>query len=155
MKKVLIQGAFEILNWGHVKAFEFCKQHGDYLVVALNTDELLRSYKNREPILPWQQKKEIIESIKFVDEVVPASDFSPLELLRTHQIDVYALTDEWKHTKREEMIHMQRKGGGMIFPPRFEGVVSTTEIRNRIIAEDKRYQKTGEKPLKPGDYEPS
>lgn len=152
MKKVLIQGSFDLLNWGHVKAFELCKQHGDYLIVALNTDELLKEYKNRVPYMPWYQKKEIIESIRFVDEVIPAPDFSPLEILRNRQIDVYALTDEWKHTKHDEIIHMQRKGGEILILPRFEGVVSTTAIRNKIIEEAKRYEETGEKPIKPEDY---
>ncbi len=137
MKKkiVFIQGAYDLINWGHVKSFELCKSFGDYLIVALNTNELLEAYKKRQAILPWYQKKEIIESMKFVDEVVEAPDFSPMELLKKHDVDVYVLTEEWKETKSEEIAYMLAKGGEVKFSPRFEGVVCTSEIKRRLLEE--------------------
>jgi len=147
MKKkiVLIQGAFEILNWGHVKAFERAKTLGDYLIVALNTNELLRDYKKREPVLPWYQKKEIIQSIKWVDEVIPAPEFSPLQLLKDYDVDVYLLTKEWEDTKLTEISYMLEKGREVNFSPRFDGVVCTSEIKRRLLAEARAEEKKEEK----------
>lgn len=137
MKKkiVFIQGAYDIINWGHIKAFQRAKKLGDILIVALNSDELLRQYKGREPVLPYYQKKFIIESCKYVDKVVKATEFSPLKLLKSLDVDVYVLTREWESTKAEEIAYMLKKGGKVNFSPRFKGVVPTSEIKNRLLKE--------------------
>lgn len=134
---VLLQGAFDIINYGHIRAFKRAKSEGDYLIVALNTDTLLRDYKSREPVLPWWQKKVIIESIKYVDKVVPARWFSPLSLLKKHAVDVYCITREWESTKTEEMAYMREKGGKTVFLPRYAHVVPTSEIKRILLREAK------------------
>jgi glycerol-3-phosphate cytidylyltransferase len=131
---VLIQGAFEILNYGHIRAFKFAKAQGDYLIVALNTNELIADYKSRQAVMPWVQKKRIIESIRYVDKVVPAKEFSPLRLLKQHHVDVYVLTREWEHTKAVEMAFMKDKGGRVCFSRRFKGV-STTAVKEKLLRE--------------------
>lgn len=135
MKVVLLQGAFDIINYGHVRALKRAKALGDYLIVALNTDQLLRQYKKREPVLPWKQKKVILEAIRWVDKVVPAHNFSPLSLLKKYKVDVYVLTKEWENTKNVEMEYMKKKGGKISFSPRYAGVVCTSEIKRRLLKE--------------------
>ncbi len=134
-KIVLIQGAYDIINWGHVKAFKRAKALGDYLIVALNSDELLKEYKGREPVLPFYQKKFIIESFRYVDKVVKATEFSPLKLLKKYNVDVYVLTREWEHTKAKEMAYIRSKGGEVSFSPRFKGVVCTSDIKKILLKE--------------------
>ncbi len=136
-KVVLIQGAFEIVNHGHVLALRRAKQLGDILIVALNTNRLIKDYKDRQPVLPWQHKKVILESLRCVDLVVPAHNFSPLKLLKKHNVDVFVLTREWEHTKAEEIAYMKSKGGRVYFSRRYAGVVSTSEIKRRLLAEAK------------------
>ena len=114
-----LQGAFDILNYGHIRAFKFAKAQGDYLIVALNTNELIRDYKGREPVMPWSQKRRIIEACRYVDRVVPAREFSPLELLKRYRVDVYVLSHEWEHTKAAEIAFMKQKGGRVCFSRRF------------------------------------
>ena len=70
---VLLQGSFDIINWGHIRAFERAKSLGDFLIIALNSNPLFRSYKG-VPVLPYYQKKFIIESCRFVDKVVKATE---------------------------------------------------------------------------------
>jgi glycerol-3-phosphate cytidylyltransferase len=134
-KVVLLQGAFDIINWGHVKAFERAKKLGDYLIIALNSDKLVKEYKNRDSVLPYYQKKKIIESFTFVDKVVPAHEFSPLKLLKKHDVDIYVLTKEWESSKTEEIAYMKEKGGKVSFSPRFKGVVSTSQIKEKLHQE--------------------
>lgn len=136
-KIVFIQGAYEIINWGHIKAFQRAKLLGDYLIVALNSNELIKQYKKREPVLPWYQKKFIIESCKFVDKVVKANEFSPLKLLKKYDVDVYVLTREWQSTKSEEIAYMKSKGGKVSWSPRFKGVVCTSDIKRILLNEAK------------------
>lgn len=132
---VLIQGAFDIINWGHIKAFERAKAEGDYLIVALNSNELLEKYKGRKAVLPWYQKKFIIESCKFVDKVVKATEFSPLKLLKKYKVDVYVLSREWEETKAVEIAYMKAKGGKISWSPRFKGVVPTSRIKQILLDE--------------------
>jgi glycerol-3-phosphate cytidylyltransferase len=136
-KIVFIQGAYEIINWGHIKAFKRAKSLGDYLIVALNSNELIKEYKKRDPVLPWYQKKFIIESCQFVDKVVKATEFSPMNLLKKYDVDVYVLTREWEHTKSEEIAYMKSKGGKISWSPRFKGVVCTSDIKRILLNEAK------------------
>ncbi len=132
---VLLQGAFDIINWGHVKAFQRARAQGDYLIVALNSNELVKAYKGRDAVLPWYQKKFIIESCVYVDKVVKATKFSPLELLKKYNVDVYVLTKEWAETKEKEIAFMKAKGGKISWSPRFKGVVSTSRIKEILLQE--------------------
>ncbi|MFA6325470.1 MAG: adenylyltransferase/cytidyltransferase family protein [Candidatus Paceibacterota bacterium] len=134
---VLIQGTFDLINWGHIKAFQKAKSHGDYLIVALNSNELVKEFKHREPVLPYYQKKFIIESCKYVDKVVKATKFSPMELLKKYDVDVYVITQEWKHTKSIEISYIKNKGGEVKISPRFRGVVCTSDIKKILLEEAK------------------
>jgi cytidyltransferase-like protein len=135
LKVVLIQGAFEIINHGHVLALRRASQLGDKLIVALNTNQLIRKYKKREPVLPWAHKKLILENLRCVDKVVPAHKFSPLDLLKKYDVDVYVLTREWEAGKSEEIAYMKSKGRRVFFSRRYAGVVPTSEIKRRLLEE--------------------
>jgi len=133
MIKVLFQGTFDLLNYGHVKAFEDAKKQGDYLIVALNTDDLIRRYKKREPILPYKQREVILKAVRFIDEVIPVNDFSPLELLKKHNINVYVIGSEWKASKMKEIGYMKSIGGKIFFTPEYDGVIHSSQIRRRCV----------------------
>lgn len=137
MKKniVLLQGAFDIINAGHVRVFEFAKRQGDHLIVAVNTNKLLREYKGRDAVLPWLQKKRIISAIRFVDRVIPARHFSPFGLLRHYRPDVFVCGSEWVHAHLAEIAYVKSYGGRVVISPRFRGVVPTSEIKRRLLEE--------------------
>lgn len=135
---VFVQGAYDIINWGHVKSLELAKSFGDHLIVGLNSNELIRKYKQREPVLPWYQKRDILLALKWVDEVVEAKAFSPIKLLEEHDVDVYCMTEEWLGTKKAEMKFMALKPDGKVkILPRFEGVVPTSKIKEILLSEAK------------------
>lgn len=134
-KVVFFQGTFDIINWGHVKAFKQCKSFGDELIVGLNTDKLVKSYKHREPVLPFYQKKFIIESFKYVDMVVPATNFSPLKLLKKYDVDVYCIGSEWVESKKKEIAWIKAKGGEIKIIPEFRGVIHTSMIKKILLQE--------------------
>jgi len=135
-KVVLIQGAFDVLHSAHIRAFKFAKDKGDYLIVALNTDQLIHRYKTRECIIPFSQRKIMIAACRYVDKVIPASDFSPLKLLKEYKVSVYVLSREWRHTKDVELAYMKKVGGLVCFSPRSR-TVSSSAIKERLL---KAYQ---------------
>lgn len=135
IKVVFFQGTFDIINWGHVKAFKMCKSYGTELIVGLNTDKLVKSYKHRKPVLPFYQKKFIIESFKYVDLVVPANNFSPLSILKEYDVDVYCIGSEWVESKQKEIAWIKAKGGEIKIIPEFRGVVRTSMIKKILLQE--------------------
>ena len=134
-KRVFFQGTFDIINWGHVKAFQICSSFGDVLFVGLNSDKLVKSYKHRDPVLPFYQKKFIIESFEYVDYVVKANNFSPMSLLKKLDIDVYCIGSEWVESKQKEIAWIKAKGGEIKIIPEFRGVVRTSEIKKILLQE--------------------
>ena len=77
MKKVLVGGCFDLLHYGHTKFLESSKSRGDYLVVALESDENVRRMKgDARPIHSQQQRKEMLEALSVVDEVISLPSMS-------------------------------------------------------------------------------
>jgi glycerol-3-phosphate cytidylyltransferase len=73
-RKVYTGGTFDLFHKGHVNFLRQCKEIGDYLVVALNTDDFIQRYKGSLPIMSYDERKEILLSCKYVDEVIPNID---------------------------------------------------------------------------------
>lgn len=132
---VLFQGSFDIINWGHIKCFELAKSYGDYLIVALNSNKLVQSYKGQRPVLPWQQKKFMIESCRYVDKVVRATEMSPQKLLERHNVDIYIVAEEWIRERENDIAFVKERGGQVFYTPRFPGVISSGEIKHRLLRE--------------------
>lgn len=119
-KIVFIQGTFDILKWSHIKTFEFARSFGDKLIVALNTDKLVSSYTHQMPHNTYPQRKFIVESIKYVDLVVPAPHFSPMELLKKYNPDVYCIGSGWTDSKKEEIAYMKSQKKEVRIVPEFK-----------------------------------
>lgn len=134
MKKGYVGGSWEIINAGHCLVFQRCKKSCDVLFVGLNTNKLLKSYKKREAVFPYKEKKLILESIKYVDKVIPVHNFSPLSILKRLDIDVYYIAEEWKDTKSEEIAYMKKHGKKVVYIPDF-GLTRTSQVKERLLAE--------------------
>ncbi len=135
MKVVFFQGTFDILNAGHVRAFELARSHGDMLVVGLNTDALVRRDKSREPILPYSQRAEIVAAIRWVDKVIPCDQEQALPYLMAWGADVFVLTEEWRHRHLDTGIKwIEDKGGKVVYSPRWPDILCSSDIRAAIRA---------------------
>jgi FAD synthetase len=98
MKTVLVGGCFDILHFGHISFLKQAKSYGDHLVVALESDENVKHMKgDMRPIHTQQQRKEMLEAVSFVDEVISLSpmhtDQEYIDLVNTIQPSVIAVTE--------------------------------------------------------------
>lgn len=134
MPNVFFQGSFELINLGHVRCLKRAKQYGT-LIVGLNSNELIKSYKGRDPVLPWHHKKKILESIRYVDKVVKCNKFSCMAQLQKYKIDFYVNGKEWESTHQKEIKYVKDVGGKIVFLPRYKDNVSTSEIKKKLLAE--------------------
>ena len=89
MIKVFTNGCFDILHIGHVRCLEYAKQQGDYLIVGLNSDQSVKRLKgNTRPINKENSRKEVLEAIKHVDEVIIFDEDTPYELMLSVKPDI-------------------------------------------------------------------
>lgn len=148
-KIVFLQGTFDVINWGHVKAFQLAKSFGDYLIIGVNSDALVKTFKGFKPVLPWYQRSEIIKNFKQVDEVIECKEFSPISHLRDRKVNVYCITEEWQATKKVEYKFMESQPKGEIkILPRFKGVISSFEMKKALFEQGSFEDRLSEIPSK-------
>lgn len=96
MKKIITYGTFDLLHIGHINLLKRAKEFGDYLIVAISTDNF-NTLKGKEAYYNFEQRKAILEAIKYVDEVIPEYTWGQkVEDVQKHNIDVFIMGDDWK-----------------------------------------------------------
>lgn len=97
MKRVITYGTFDLLHYGHIILLKRAKALGDYLIVALSTDDFNRTEKNKESYFTYEQRKEMLEAIKYVDMVIPEICWEQKRTdVHQYDIDVFVIGDDWK-----------------------------------------------------------
>ncbi len=98
MKKIVgyTTGVFDMFHIGHLNILRKAKERCDYLIVGVSTDELCSSYKGKEPIIPFEERKAIVEAIKYVDEVRPQEDRDKFAAWQRIGFDIMFVGDDWK-----------------------------------------------------------
>jgi len=120
-------GVFDLFHVGHLNILRKAKENCDYLIVGVSTDELVQSYKNRSPIIPYAERKAIIEAIRYVDEVVPQVTLDKFEAFLRLKFNVMFHGDDWKGSPLyiETEKQFNKMGVEMIYFPYTKGTSST------------------------------
>lgn len=101
MKKIgYTTGVFDMFHIGHLNLLQRAKLECDFLIVGITTDELSKEFKNKEPIIPFLERVKIIESIQYVDEVVPQTNYDKFEAWKNLKFDVMFVGDDWKGSSK-------------------------------------------------------
>src|SRR5690606_25937939 len=93
-------GVFDMFHIGHLNILRRAKEQCDYLIVGVSTDELVVSYKHKKPIIPYNERKAIVESIKYVDKVVPQINMNKMGAWEEYKFDVMFVGSDWKGTDK-------------------------------------------------------
>lgn len=97
MKRIITYGTFDLLHYGHINLLRRAKQQGDYLVVALSTDEFNLNSKNKVCYFSYEKRKSLLEAIRYVDLVIPESSWEQKsEDIKLYQIDKFVMGDDWE-----------------------------------------------------------
>lgn len=121
-------GAFDMFHIGHLNLIKNAKAKCDYLIVGVNTDTLVASYKNRKVIIPLEERMQIISALKYVDEVEVVDTLDKVEMWKRKKFDVVFIGDDWKGTERwnETEIALRRNCGvNVVYLPYTKGTTST------------------------------
>lgn len=133
-KKIIVHtaGTFDLFHIGHLNILRRSKELGDYLIVAVSTDELIESYKGVKPVIPYEQRVEIVKSIKYVDKVIKQTILHDIRQLKKYEVDITTIGDDWKNKHLEGIEWMKKNGKKVVYLPYTKGV-SVTGIKKRII----------------------
>ena len=97
MKRVITYGTFDLLHYGHINLLRRAKQYGDYLIVALSTDEFNWNEKQKKSYFSYEQRKQLLESIRYVDLVIPEESWDQKRSdIKEYHIDTFVMGDDWE-----------------------------------------------------------
>lgn len=129
MKKIIgyTTGVFDMFHIGHLNILERAKAQCDYLIVGVSTDELVQHDKNKTPIIPYDERAKIVESIRYVDKVVPQFDKNKFAAWEKYKFNKMFVGDDWKGTEVWNHFEEQFSAVGVeiIYLPHTDGISST------------------------------
>lgn len=130
MKRVITYGTYDLLHYGHIELLRRAREMGDYLIVALSTDEF-NQIKNKKSYYDYEQRKMMLESIRYVDLVIPEEGWGQKEKdVDRFDVDVFVMG----HDREGEFDFLKDKCE-VIYLNRTEGI-STTKIKQELYGKD-------------------
>lgn len=122
-RTVITYGTFDMFHVGHLRLLKRMRDLGQRTIVAVSTDEF-NQLKGKQALIPYAERKEIVESLKCVDLVIPERSWDQkVEDIRFHEVDVFVMGDDW----RGEFDHLQEQCE-VVYLPRTQGV-SSSELK--------------------------
>jgi glycerol-3-phosphate cytidylyltransferase len=127
-------GVFDMFHVGHLNILKRAKEQCDYLIVGVTTDELCQSYKNKMPIVPYDERKAIVEAIKYVDKVVPQEDRDKFAAWQRIGFNKMFVGDDWKG--KPLFVEVERRlaehGVEVVYFPYTKGT-SSSILREKVL----------------------
>lgn len=97
MKKVITYGTFDLLHYGHINLLKRAKEYGDYLIVALSTDEFNWEQKHKKCFFSYEKRKMLLEAIRYVDLVIPENSWAQKRSdIVEFRVDTFVMGDDWR-----------------------------------------------------------
>ena len=126
-------GVFDMFHIGHLNILRRAKEQCEFLIVGVSTDEVVQSYKQKIPIIPFEDRCAIVEAIKYVDKVVVQSDMNKLAAIQRIHADVVFVGSDWKGSKTWVEYEKQFNDIGckVVYLDHTEGI-SSTILRKKI-----------------------
>ncbi|HGF7666093.1 TPA: glycerol-3-phosphate cytidylyltransferase [Enterococcus faecium] len=96
MKKVITYGTFDLLHYGHINLLRRAKEQGDYLIVALSTDEFNWNEKQKRCYFDYEKRKQLLEAIRYVDLVIPENSWEQkINDIKEFKVNRFVMGDDW------------------------------------------------------------
>ena len=125
MKRVITYGTFDLLHYGHINLLRRAKALGDYLVVVVSTDEFNEKEKSKKCYFSYEQRKILVEAVRYVDLVIPETCWEQKEKdIHKYQIDIFVMGDDWEG----KFDYLKDEGCEVVYLPRTPEI-STTQIK--------------------------
>lgn len=128
-------GVFDLFHVGHLNILKRAKERCDCLIVGVSTDELVVEYKRKQPVIPFHERMEIVEGIKYVDKVVPQITREKVSAWEHLLFDVMFVGDDWKGDALFDEVEREfhKVGVDIVYFPYTKGVSSTLVKRKMKV----------------------
>jgi len=127
MRRVITYGTYDLLHYGHIELLRRAKEHGDYLVVALSTDDFTEIEKNKKCYFSYSERKKLLEAVRYVDLVVPEENWEQkANDIKLYHIDVFVIGDDW-----QGKFDFLKDSCEVVYLPRTKEI-STTQIKSDL-----------------------
>lgn len=127
MKRVITYGTFDLLHYGHIALLQRAKAYGDYLIVALSTDEFNWNSKQKKCYFSYERRKQLLEAIRYVDLVIPEENWEQkVSDIKEFRIDTFVMGNDW-----EGKFNFLQEYCKVIYLPRTPEI-STTQIKKEL-----------------------
>ncbi|WP_416995953.1 glycerol-3-phosphate cytidylyltransferase [Alistipes putredinis] len=128
MRRVITYGTFDLLHYGHINLLRRAKQQGDYLIVALSTDEFNWDMKGKRCYFSYSERRQLLEAIRYVDLVVPEKNWEQKRSdVHQYHVDVFVIGDDWEG----KFDFLEEEGCEVLYLSRTPEV-STTRIKRDL-----------------------
>ena len=128
MKRILTYGTYDLLHYGHIRLLKRAKELGDYLIVALSTDEF-NDIKGKKSYHNYETRKKMLEALRYVDLVIPENTWEQKKSdVLDFKVDVVVMGSDWKNSEKFEYL---KEYCEVVYLDRTEGV-STTKIKKDL-----------------------
>ena len=128
MKRVITYGTFDLLHYGHINLLRRARALGDYLIVALSTDDFNNLQKHKKCYFSYEERKLLLESIRYVDLVIPEENWAQKrEDMHLYRVDTFVMGDDWAG----KFDFLKEEGVDVVYLPRTPEI-STTQIKRDL-----------------------
>ena len=128
MKRILTYGTYDLLHYGHIRLLQRAKALGDYLIVALSTDEF-NELKGKKAYHNYETRKKMLEAIRYVDLVIPEQNWEQkISDVRKYEVDIVVMGSDWAGSDKFDYLQDYCE---VVYLDRTEGV-STTKIKRDL-----------------------
>lgn len=123
---VYTSGTFDMLHANHIKMIEYARALGDILIIGVNTDELVESYKST-PIIPFDERIALVKALKYPDIVIPQKSLDHADKVKKLNFDIFVVGDDW--TGKYD--YLKEFGVTVVYFPYGDGI-SSSNLKRRI-----------------------
>lgn len=128
MRRVITYGTFDLLHYGHINLLRRAKAMGDYLIVVLSTDEFNWDEKQKKCYFGYEERKMLLESIRYVDLVIPEKCWEQKKTdVKEYHVDVFVMGDDWKG----KFDYLKEDGVEVVYLERTPEI-SSTQIKKEL-----------------------
>ena len=138
---VYTSGTFDMLHVNHLKMIEYARKLGDILIVGVNTDELVATYKS-QPIIPFEERIALMKAIKGPDIVIPQRSLDHTDKVDKLHFDIFVVGDDWVG----KYDYLKEQGVDVVYFPYGAGI-SSSSLKKRIYENYEKLQKKADNHL--------
>jgi len=129
-------GTFDLLHVGHLALLEYCKTLGDKFVVGVASDEVVGSYKRNVPVIPLEQRMEMLKTLRCVDDVVSYDKLEYVSACKELDVDIFVIGEDWGDKPHNIAVEKYLKSKGKkIIQVSYNPQTSSTQIKQNVIAQ--------------------